>query len=167
MTTTWGEWRRRHPQTLVLSRETGHRRDYSEGAAYRDYFATDALMFGVPELDTRLPNKQSVLGLRFGDETLALSVPWLIEHPVHHDTVGGVEVLVLTDPTGASRVYEGHVPMVRYDGDATVHAKGGGRWTQYPDRLESKSGETLARLPAHNAFWFGWRAAFPETRLIY
>ena len=39
VTTTWGEWRRRHPGTLVLSLETGHARDYSEGAAYRDYFA--------------------------------------------------------------------------------------------------------------------------------
>ena len=39
-----------HPGTTVLSLETGHERDYSEGAAYRDYFATDELMFAVPEL---------------------------------------------------------------------------------------------------------------------
>jgi hypothetical protein len=26
--TTWGDWRRRHPDTLVLSRDTGHARDY-------------------------------------------------------------------------------------------------------------------------------------------
>jgi len=45
VTTTWGEWRRRHPHTSVLSIDTGHTRDYAEGAAYRDYFATDALMF--------------------------------------------------------------------------------------------------------------------------
>ena len=31
VTTTWGEWRRTHPETTVLSLETGHQRDYSEG----------------------------------------------------------------------------------------------------------------------------------------
>ena len=60
VTTSWGEWRRRHPGTRVLSLDTGHRRDYAEGAAYRDYFATDALMFSVPVLDTRLKNKDEV-----------------------------------------------------------------------------------------------------------
>ena len=54
VTTTWGEWRRRHPDTRVLSLETGHERNYAEGAAYHDYFATDALMFEVPALDPRL-----------------------------------------------------------------------------------------------------------------
>ncbi|MGH8623041.1 MAG: DUF3179 domain-containing (seleno)protein, partial [Burkholderiales bacterium] len=31
VTTTWKEWKQRHPQTLVLSPDTGHQRDYSEG----------------------------------------------------------------------------------------------------------------------------------------
>jgi len=52
VTTTWGEWRRRHPKTKVLSLETGHERDYAEGVAYRDYFATDQLMFPVPEINS-------------------------------------------------------------------------------------------------------------------
>ena len=33
VTTTWGEWRRRHPDTKVLSLNTGYDRDYTEGAA--------------------------------------------------------------------------------------------------------------------------------------
>jgi len=57
VTTNWGGRRRRNPRTLVLSIDTGYERDYSEGRAYRDYFATDDLMFPVPELDTRLKNK--------------------------------------------------------------------------------------------------------------
>ena len=65
VTTTWREWRRRHPDTTVLDIDTGHRRDYGEGVAYRDYFATDALMFTVPEDDARLANKAEVLALRF------------------------------------------------------------------------------------------------------
>ena len=45
VTTTWGEWKRRHPDTSVLSLKTGHRRDYGEGVAYQEYFATDNMMF--------------------------------------------------------------------------------------------------------------------------
>jgi hypothetical protein len=45
VTTTWAEWKRAHPETTVLSLDTGYKRDYSEGAAYRQYFATDALIF--------------------------------------------------------------------------------------------------------------------------
>ena len=49
VTTTWGEWKRDHPATTVLSLETGYERNYGEGVAYRDYFSTDRLMFEVPE----------------------------------------------------------------------------------------------------------------------
>jgi hypothetical protein len=61
VTTTWGEWRRRHPDTAVLSVDTGFSRNYGEGVAYRDYFATDRLMFQVPSTDDRLNNKDEVL----------------------------------------------------------------------------------------------------------
>ena len=64
VTTTWGEWKARHPATTVLSLETGHRRNYAEGAAYRAYFGTDALMFQVSRMDTRLPNKEEVVVMR-------------------------------------------------------------------------------------------------------
>ena len=105
VTTTWGEWKKRHPGTTVLSLDTSHQRDYDEGAAYRDYFSNDRLMFGVPKLDARLPNKAEVLALRTSGK------------PAEDGLLG---------PGGAS----------------------------------------LKRLPAHRAFWFGWYAAYPATRLV-
>ena len=67
VTTTWGEWRRMHPGTTVLSLDTGHQLDYSEGSAYRDYFSHDDLWFSVPELDDRLGNKDEVLVMLLED----------------------------------------------------------------------------------------------------
>ena len=32
--------------------------------------------------------------------------------------------------------------------------------------LEAKGQAPLRRLPSHNAFWFGWHAAFPNTELV-
>ena len=85
VTTTWGEWRARHPETTVLSLETGQQRDYSEGAAYRDYFSTDQLMFQVQARDDRLDNKDEVVVMLFDDPTggarhpVAESSPFLVE----------------------------------------------------------------------------------------
>ena len=91
ITTTWKEWRRRHPNTLVLSLDTGHSRDYGEGVAYREYFGTDRLMFNVPKVDDRLLNKAEVLALRTAgppEEQLAIDAAFLAKSPVYHDRIG-------------------------------------------------------------------------------
>jgi hypothetical protein len=170
VTTTWKEWRKRHPRTMVLSLDTGHQRDYSEGAAYREYFATDRLMFGVPKLDDRLPNKAEVLALRFAGspgEQLALSASYLRAHPVHHDRIGRQDFVVLTDASGANRVYETQgIRFTAWDGDSQARDARGRTWTVTEDGLDGPGGQFLGRLPAHRAFWFGWYAAFPGTRLV-
>ncbi len=170
VTTTWGEWRRRHPDTQVLSLETGHQRDYSEGAAYREYFASPELMFPVPATDDRLRHKDEVLGVLLAhhpDLPLALSARYLAEHPVHHDRIGEVDLVVVTDPSGANRVYEtGEVRFVGYDGDAALTDSTGASWRLTEAQLTGADGRTLARLPAQRAFWFGWFSAFNRTRLV-
>ena len=70
----------------MLSLDTGHDRDYSEGAAYREYYSTDELMFGVPVSDPRLKNKDEVLGVFLASAPqypLALSHQFLVDHPIH------------------------------------------------------------------------------------
>jgi len=170
VTTKWGEWRRRHPETTVLSLETGHQKDYSEGAAYRDYFATDKLMFTVPKLDRRLKNKDEVLALQFeqaGEEQLAIAAKFLKKKPLYQDRVGPVEFVVATDRSGANRVYEsGGRKFVEFDGDRVLKDASGVRWSLTEEGLESDGGEVLSRLPAHRAFWFGWYSAYPATRLV-
>ena len=170
VTTTWGEWRKRHPNTQVLSLDTGHERDYSEGAAYREYFATDDLMFNVPELDKRLKNKAEVLALIAPeDETkqLAISAKFLAKNAVYHDQIGGHPFVVLTDRSGANRAYStSGLQFQSWNARDVAVDKEGQDWNVYEDRLESSSGETLPRLAAHRAFWFRWYAAYPETRLI-
>jgi len=168
VTSTWGEWRKRHPQTLVLSLDTGHQRDYSEGAAYREYFATDRLMFGVPQTDARLPNKAEVLALRSaGGGALAIAADFLRTNRVYHDRLGGQEFVVLTDASGANRVYESTgVRFASWDGESAARDRSGGAWKVAEDKLTGPGGRTLKRLPAHRAFWFGWHAAYPSTRLV-
>ena len=73
---------------------------------------------------------------------------------------------MLTDETGANRVYNpGDVEIVKSDGKTAVDNRGG-TWKIAEARLTSKDGRELKRLPYHRAFWFGWQAAFPSTVLV-
>lgn len=170
VTTTWGEWRRRHPDTQVLSLRTGHRRDYGEGVAYQRYFATDQLMFRVPFHDHRLKNKQEVVALRFDDQAdppLAIDTAFLDENRVHHGGLGTQKFVILTDATGANRVYDpGEVRFERWNGNDRVFDSSGAAWQVSEAGLTSSNGTVRPRLPSHRAFWFGWHAAFPDTRLV-
>lgn len=170
VTTTWGEWLRRHPQTDVLSLDTGHQRDYGEGVAYRDYFATDDLMFNSSQVDARLANKAEVLGLVFPDQDaapLAISAEFAREHPLLHERVGEREVVVLTDASGAMRVYSAAgIRFVDWDADNTLTDVDGSTWTMAEEGLSDAQGRFLPRLPSHSAFWFGWYGAYTNTRLL-
>jgi len=102
VTTTWKAWRERHPNTKVLSINTGHLRNYDEGNAYKDYFSNDELMFNTPFNDTRLKNKQEVLALRFPaapEQQLAIDTDYLMNNPIYQNKIGAQKFLVLTDHT--------------------------------------------------------------------
>ena len=170
VTTTWGEWRKWHPATRVLSLDTGYVRDYSEGAAYRDYFATQRLMFNVPRVDDRLPNKAEVLAVRVAETSgmhLAIAVGFLSAHPVYQDHIDTVSFVVLTDKSGANRVYDARdLALTSWNGAEAATDRTGGIWKVSEKQLTGPRGETRDRLPAHRAFWFGWYAAYPDTRLV-
>jgi hypothetical protein len=171
VTTTWGEWKQEHPATTVLSLETGYERHYGEGVAYRDYFATDRLMFEVPRADTRLKNKAEVLVLRpetIGRDALpvAIAVDRLRRDPLYAFEAGGRQFVVITSKAGANLLFErGERTFVSRGPDGVLRDSTGERWSVTADALVSETGERLARIPAHRAFWFGWVAQHPETVL--
>ncbi len=132
VTTTWREWREAYPKTTVLTLDTGHNRDYAEGAAYREYFGTGRLMFEVSRHDKRLRNKDEILAIRLpGKKPLAIAVNLLRKRRDFAYTHEGVALSIQTSKSGAS--------IVRAAGK---------------------------RIPAHQAFWFGWYAQFPDTALV-
>jgi hypothetical protein len=60
--TIWERWRSEHPSGLVLSRQTGHQRDYDRDP-YLIYASDSRAMFPVSHRDPRLPEKELVLGI--------------------------------------------------------------------------------------------------------
>jgi len=60
--TSWQDWQSSYPNTLVLSTETGHSRDYNR-TPYQGYDKSKALYFPVNNLDKRYHPKEYVIGV--------------------------------------------------------------------------------------------------------
>ncbi|NNE27796.1 MAG: DUF3179 domain-containing protein [Saprospiraceae bacterium] len=169
VTTSWGSWKAIHPNTKVLSLNTGYDRDYGEGIAYKDYFSTDNLMFPVIKTDSRLKNKADVLVIRsrgYTQDPLAISIAYLKRKKWYQDRIDGEEIIVLCDDSGAARAYEGDNIKFKSFKNGKLFDLDGNEWHVNEDSLSCKTGKTLKRLAAHNIFWFAWYNAYPNTRLI-
>lgn len=169
VTTTWGAWKKLHADTKVLSSKTGHKRDYREGMAYRDYFSTDRLMFNVPKLDNRLLNKEEVLIVRadgYQEDPLAISSKFLMKNKIYHDKIGETTFVVLTDDSGANRVFESKENTFTQLSEQSLQDSHGNSWEITEEKLIATDGTMLKRLPYHRIFWFAWFNTYEGTRLV-
>ncbi len=95
--TTWRDWRQRHPQTLVLSTDTGYRRDYSR-TPYQGYGTSDAIYFPVSNINRKYHPKEMVLGLTVNGSAKVYPFAELAKGPATFtDQVGGQSVVLEFD----------------------------------------------------------------------
>ena len=113
---TYGAWRRLHPDTLVVSDQTGHSRDYTR-YPYGDYRTNHANTFRPtdPPPDPRLSNKDLVYGVLVDGTFTAYPYAALEARAgarvgIVEDEVGGVSVVVVFD------LDAGYVHVFRRDG---------------------------------------------------
>lgn len=100
--TTWGHWRARHGDTLVLSRETGHRRDYG-GDPYAGYERSPDVLFPVKFRAQGYHPKEQVLGIEIDGVARAYPVSELARGPAEfRDRIGEREVIVRYDDASIS-----------------------------------------------------------------
>ncbi len=102
--TTAAAWRTRHPDSTVMSFETGHDRDYDRNP-YRNYFGSvDTLGFPVANEDDRLQRRDLVIGIRLGDTTRAYPVATIRNAPdgLVRDSIEGQAVVLSAGPDGES-----------------------------------------------------------------
>lgn len=177
--TDWATWLAEHPDTSVLSLETGYQRNYTNGGAYEDYFNNpNFIMFPVWQQDTSENlNKDMVFALRINEVPKAYPVRVLVETPIINDTLGGENVVIVSRATPNRTFFEPGGAAVRayargdYMFSATENADeimddNGVLWRVTEDGLVNPDGDVLPRLGGHLAFWFGWYAFYPET-LVY
>ncbi|MBD3609948.1 MAG: DUF3179 domain-containing protein [Gammaproteobacteria bacterium] len=71
--TTWSHWKKQHPDSEVLSTDTGYWRNYSRHP-YGDYDLNKALYFPVSNTSARYHPKERVIGLTLGEQAKAYPV---------------------------------------------------------------------------------------------
>jgi hypothetical protein len=168
--TTWEDWKSSHPDTRVLSLETGYNRDYRPGALYGEYFASPDLMFPAPKRDDRLKPKDEVFALLLNGQPKAYPLRKLREKRIINDRLGNENIaLITTAKSGAVRAYfrgeRSFLPAV--NSGETIKATDNSRWKLTEAALINEaSGERLLRLPGHLAYWFGWVNFYPQTLLF-
>lgn len=91
--TTWSEWRKQHPGSLVLSRETGYRRDYNRDP-YDGYQQSEELYFPIKHRDRRYHPKERVIGIELNGTFKAYPFTELgrLKKQVLKDRIGGEEI---------------------------------------------------------------------------
>ena len=95
--TTWGDWRERHPETMVLSIETGHDRNYYRNP-YAGYASSNQISFPVAHTDSRFGAKELVIGLELGGAFKAYPLSALpVDQTLIDDRLGGQEITVHYD----------------------------------------------------------------------
>lgn len=102
--TTWADWKTRHPDTLVLSTDTGFVRDYARDP-YEGYAQNPAIMFPVKGQSARYHPKELVIGVEVNGKFKAYPFVELSKSRGEaSDAVGGKKITVRFDPehrTGA------------------------------------------------------------------
>jgi hypothetical protein len=95
--TRWSEWQQRHPDTQVLSTDTGYRRDYSSNP-YQGYEQSRKLWFPVQAQDDRYHPKETVLGVELDGHFKAYPFVELGKTVGDvHDTLAGRKIVVQYD----------------------------------------------------------------------
>jgi hypothetical protein len=175
VTTTWGEWSKLHPDTRVLSRDTGFIRPYETDrfAGYQDIVNSGQFPFPVSDAsrDARLPPADEVLGVVVGGESVAYPLRILGDAAVN-DTISGTSVVIFSKadgPSGGAFRAEvgGRALTFRFEGGGYVDEETGSVWDLSGQAVSgSLQGERLEPFPARYTFWFAYIAAFPDTELF-
>lgn len=107
--TTWRAWRARHPDTLVLSPKTGHRRDYDRDA-YADYARSRDVVFPVRFRARGFHPKQPVLGIAIDGIAKAYPLSELARFGSSvEDRIGGHPVTVRYDEQNqTAEIFDGN-----------------------------------------------------------
>ena len=103
ITVEWNQWKTEHPETEVLSRETGFRRNY-EQYPYGTYEEDERLLFGVKDLNKSLHIKAVVYGIEIDGLSKAYPEDVFEETSQITDTIGGTSVTLQKQANGEIRV---------------------------------------------------------------
>lgn len=175
--TNWGEWRKLHPDTLVLKPLPGYaeripeyNKRVQDGLLQRGNAPSDVL-----RTDKRLPPKTMVLGLDVGGANMAFPLNSLRQTRVINETLGNEPILVVhqsgSDTTTAfsARLNGKMLKFAAANPEATelTDQQTHSRWDPYGHcRSGSLAGSELQSLILEPEYWFAWSEFHPDTTIF-
>jgi Protein of unknown function (DUF3179) len=165
--TNWREWRRLHPETLVLKPLPGYADRIPEKnrqirAGLRD--DGDAPE-GVLYKDNRLKPRVMVLGIDVDGASKAFPLQALRQVRVVNDRLGGKPIVIVHQPSSdtttafVARAGNGRLTFSAANPDASelVDEETGSRWTAYGECTDGRlKGSKLETVILEPEYWFAW-----------
>lgn len=168
--TTWGEWRARHPDTLVLVKPP------LSGSVYADYHHDPKKIgvLGSRNPDDRLPGKEVVYGLLHGKEAAAVPFTLLEREPVLDTELFGLPAVVFSPPgEKAAAAYERtlggrNLTFERVGEGAALRVRDretGSSWSWETGKCTAGelAGSVLERIEGTAVYWGIWARFHPRT----
>ena len=184
---SWVDFKAANPDSLVLSKETGHNRTYGLNP-YSGYDQADRPPFlydGIP--DGRLLPKERVVSVSINDANIAFPFLILEQEVVVNHNVGGQDLAVFfkkgtasaldassisqSRDVGATGVFDpnldGRKLTFRAEGAKIVDQETGSEWNILGKAVNGElAGSALDPIVHGDHFWFAW-AAFKFDTKIY
>jgi hypothetical protein len=172
--TTWDRWKEVHPDTKVLSEDTGHVRNYDNdpyGSYVPDasgYYSRDSTLFPPLGSDDRFSNKHVVMGSRTETGRVAFDKSALREGGLLSESVGGTAYLAAYDAAlDTAYVYRNSdEASFEYEGEQNEQSE-----QAEPVVAEDGTSYAPADLPLDRAYtfdamWFAWSGFYPSTEVV-
>ncbi len=186
-TLSWEMAQALYPGILVLSRDTGHRRDYGRNpyVGYDDPGGAPFSTFFRARTDARLPAMERVVALDVGDGW-AVSFSELSDVRVVNDGAGDLAFVVVwkegvSSALDRSQISSGRdvgqtavfdrrlgdqVLTLEWKDDALRDSETGSTWSLAGRAIAGPlQGDRLRSIPHGNHFWFSWVVFRPETKV--
>ncbi len=186
-TLSWEMAQALYPGILVLSRDTGHRRDYGRNpyVGYDDPGGAPIPTFFRARTDARLPAMDRVVALDVGDGW-AVSFSELSDVRVVNDGAGDLAFVVVWKEGASSALDRSQISSGRDVGQTAVFDRRlgnqvltlewkegalrdnetGSTWNLAGRAIAGPlQGDRLRSIPHGNHFWFSWVVFRPETKV--
>ena len=154
---TWKEWRKKHPDTLVLSVEG---EEHVENNPYDNYFASEGTFRDLEVEDRRLEPKAPVFSFWYNDEA------WAVPHDEYKggrifevEGLDGKRLFLYRTRRGP--IYESSRAYLVSEAVASVYKP-----KELLAMIDSGTTVGIKALPGFDTFWYTWVAVNQDTHLI-
>ncbi len=163
----WGDWKSLHPDSVVLTTNTGHIRAYGVDP-YGNYYTETRILFPVENTDDRMHPKEIILGFNDGDVYKAYKQQDVESAVIINDQINNNPIFLVSLYPENARAFErnvdGKVLEFFFKDGSIIDKETNSEWNYDGVAISGTLvGTELNRIPFNPGFWFEWIAFHPDT----